>query len=269
MKKRVILRVIFCLFLCFFPLFSKEILATYSISFGIFGEIAKAEASFKSDNDSYEIVLNAYTTGLAHSLSSKRKEYFKSVGTIKDGILLPSLYFHKVSKTYKKSNFSLNPKDWKSYEKIDEKTYKFEHKKRQILYKKDKIVDNVLQKGEFSPLEYYADNDLLSLFFNFAKIKGKFENMNQFNLFAVGANKKDGKIDVVLPKGDVLESLKEDFGVDFGEFFIVFINQKIFASKKGELHLSLDKSGICDKAVLKDVIFFGDIRGNLVEKNIR
>lgn len=264
------MKIFICLIFGFFSLFAKEISADYSISFGIFGEIARAKASFKTDeNGSYEIVLNAYTTGLAHSLSSKRKEYFKSVGIIENEILKPNLYFHKVTKTYKKSKtFSLNPKDWQSYEKVDEKTYKFNHKNKQILYKKDRIVDGVLQKDEFEPLEYYADNDLLSLFFNFAKLKAKFADKDKFNLFAVGANKKDGKIDVILPKEKILERLKSDLEESFGEFFIVFINQKIFASKKGELYLSLDESGICKKAVLKDVIFFGDIKGKLIEKNI-
>ena len=54
-----------------------------------------------------------------------------------------------------------------------------------------------------------------------------------------------------------------------GHILVVIINQKIFSSKRGELYINLDDDGICTSAVLKDVIFFGDIRGKLVEKKVK
>ena len=47
--------------------------------------------------------------------------------------------------------------------------------------------------------------------------------------------------------------------------YVVFINQPIFSSSRGELHLSLNERGYADRAVLKDVLLFGDIRARLVE----
>jgi hypothetical protein len=45
----------------------------------------------------------------------------------------------------------------------------------------------------------------------------------------------------------------------------VIIHQKIFASNRGELMLAIGKDGIVEKAVLKDLVMFGD----LVAKRIR
>jgi len=69
---------------------------------------------------------------------------------------------------------------------------------------------------------------------------------------------------LIAPTGKKLNDLRSYLGKKAGHFLIVFINQKIFASKRGELYLDLNDDGICTKAVLKDVIFFGDIRGKLI-----
>ena len=45
----------------------------------------------------------------------------------------------------------------------------------------------------------------------------------------------------------------------------VIINDDIFASEKGELLVNLRDDGIVQQAVLKDVLFFGDIRGEIVD----
>ena len=58
--------------------------------------------------------------------------------------------------------------------------------------------------------------------------------------------------------------LKED-----GIYLIVTIYQKIFASKEGKLYIVLNSEGIAKKAVLKDVIMFGDIVGILDKLEIR
>ena len=68
-------------------------------------------------------------------------------------------------------------------------------------------------------------------------------------LYAVGANKKDGSLHVKYlgQNGDEKE-------------YLAILNEPIFASKDGALHVSLDADGLCSRAVLKDVLLFGDIR---------
>ena len=108
-------------------------------------------------------------------------------------------------------------------------------------------------------MKYYAKDDLLTLFFNIKKYLNDFSVKEDQVFYAVGANKKDGRVDIHIPKVQKQKKFKK---------ILVTINQKIFASKKGELNLDLDDNGICQKAVLKDVIFFGDIRGEIKELKV-
>ena len=57
---------------------------------------------------------------------------------------------------------------------------------------------------------------------------------------------------------------KKVLGTHAQWYATVIIHQKIFSSSAGHLLLAIGKDGITDKAVLKDVIFFGDIRGERI-----
>lgn len=82
--------------------------------------------------------------------------------------------------------------------------------------------------------------------------------------FAVGGNKKDGRIDMVALDGLSLAEGQKKLGVTQGDVFKVIINDTIFSSEKGELIIQLDSEGICSKAILEDVLFFGDIVGTRI-----
>lgn len=230
---------------------------TYSISFGIFGEIARAYAKLEVKKDlSYVISMRAHTSGMAYVLAGKREEFFRSEGFLKNGFFVPEVFFHKVKKQYKDSDnpFSIRKK---TITKIDEKTYTFNHDEKSVYCKKDYTRNENVEKNKPEKLEFYADNDLLSLFFNFGRLK---KNSKSFKLYAVGANKKDGRVDVFIPSGKKLKQIKEDLEQSVGDFLIVYINQKIFSSDKGELFINM-QNGICESAILKDVLLFGDIKG--------
>lgn len=77
--------------------------------------------------------------------------------------------------------------------------------------------------------------------------------------YAVGANKTDGRIDVKPLH------VKDEFDWKDGHLMRVIVNDKIFASDKGELLINLRDDGLCQQAILKDVIFFGDIRGEMID----
>jgi hypothetical protein len=115
-------------------------------------------------------------------------------------------------------------------------------------------------------LKFYAKDDLLSLFFNFKTLFPSLDIKKHYILHAVGTNKDTGKVDIFpLAKQDFSDLISGD--LTNLKLMKVILSDKIFASKKGELYLGLDSRGLCEKAVLKDVILFGDIRGELIEKN--
>ncbi len=240
----------FILFFCISS-FCKDISIVYDVSFGIFGKIGNAKASLHVKDKRYEIKVVAKSTGFAAFISGDRKEVYESRGYVKDGLLVPLEY----KKTVQNSIVIDNRSAIKKYIKI----YKFDHQKRKIVAFKTKIRGKSVSKS-IVKVPFYAEDDLLTLFFNFKKLFPNLKITEHHTLKAVGADKKTGKIDIYPLKKEEFEGLI-DTGVEGLNLFKAVINDKIFSSKKGELYLALDSEGICQKAVLKDVILFGDIRG--------
>ncbi len=233
-------------------IFATDISAKYRVSFGIFGELGIAYTSLHVDEKSkYKIALHAVTTGLANFLSGEREEWHISEGKVnKDGVLIPA-YYKKIVQRYTSIK-------GKVVLKKDIRKYIFNHEKKELKVQKTIFRGD---RKEYSQKDgdYYAPNDLLSLFFNFKKMLPSLEVKTASKFYAVGANKTDGRIDVI--------PLKDSDDLDWkeGHLMRVIINQKIFASKNGELLLNLGDNGLCKQAVLKDVLLFGDIRGELID----
>ena len=80
-----------------------------------------------------------------------------------------------------------------------------------------------------------------------------------YEFSAVGAERQKGKVEVYIPKKSELKVYKKKLGEGEYWYITAVIYQKIFASNKGELMLSIGKDGITQKAVLKDLVMFGDL----------
>jgi hypothetical protein len=220
--------------------------AEYDISYGFFGNIGIAKAYFDIDHGTYNIKIKARATGLAKVLSRNRVESYESTGIVKNGILIPQLF---VSKKIKDS-------------KTDIKRYMFDYKKKRVTLLRTRNTQK--SKSDYETvLPFFAKNDILTLFFNLKHIIGSdFEAKEELELKAVGASKKDGKVNLKPLSDEDKKEITKLFDKE-GHLLSVVLNQRIFASPKGEMFLSLNDDGICTKALLKDVIMFGDIRGEL------
>jgi hypothetical protein len=222
----------------------------YDISYGIFGKLGQSDATITTKKDnSYKIDVKAYATGFAKILSGGLSETYQSYGEFKNGKFKPN-FFKKITAKNDKI---------KTYE------YNFDYKNKKILYKKTtkekkytQMIDinNPNKKRQFkwetttkqSYLNFWANEDILSLFFN---VKYYMKDKTKQSIRAVGAGtSRKGLVDIIIPKGEK-------------DILIVKIYKKIFGSKQGELYITLNKDGICKTAILKDVIFFGDIVGKL------
>jgi len=254
------MRIIILLFFLFSTSYSKDITATYKVTFGIFGQIGIAKTSLHvSGKNTYKINVHVVTTGLANFLSGGREEWYESYGSVDNkGIFLPKIYKKVVKRTIREGDFENS----KEIIKIYTKKYIFLHDKKIIKIEQIKQKNNDIKK-ENKIADYYATNDLLSLFFNFRNILPSLEIKKPKVFFAIGARKKDGRIDIE-PIKNILH-VKEEFNWKSGHMIKAIINQKIFASKRGELLINLGDDGLAKDAVLKDVILFGDIKGTLVE----
>lgn len=231
---------------------ASEVEALFEISFGIFGKVGEAKTRLirHENNSTYEIYMDAKAVGAIDKLSGERREYFYSTGEIYKDYFLPHKFIHKVERN-KKGKRTLK-----------DKIFDFNQRKQEIHFSKFKgDTKSGLNKTDDEILPYYAQNDLLTLFFNFSKVKPV--GLDRFSLIAAGANDKDGRVDIFIPKGDKKAKLQKSLGTKF-QPYIAFINQNIFSSNKGELHLSINEKGYTDKAILKDVLLFGDIEGKVV-----
>ena len=221
---------------------AKVLSATYEVSFGVFDTLGVADARFETrDDQTYTIRIEARTTGIAQTLTNNRVEIYESHGTVRDGRLIPQKY-SKTRRTDSKKSI---------------KIYTFDHDNKTVWRE-------TIEKDEWDRVkhDFYATEDMLTLFFNF---KHYMQSRQNRSLQAIGGNKQDGRIDVVFPQNDDLEAIKRKLETTKGDFLTVILNDRIFASAKGELLINLGRDGLCDKAILEDVLLFGDVVGKRVK----
>ena len=229
-------------------LFSIELQNNYNISFGIFGTLGKAKTYINRDEKKYNIKVEAYAEGFAKFLSNYRKETYESKGIVKDNLLYP-IEYKKIKSTY-------------SYTKV--KKYIFDHKNQKVILEKEDFYkdtnETVSSKEEY---KYYAQNDILSLYFNIINLI-KDDTKDYFVFQAVGAKEDNGRVEIIKPQNEDLKEIKSLMEIDTDNFLRVKINQDIFSSSEGEMIINIDKDNNCNKVILKDVLLFGDIIGNKI-----
>jgi len=232
------------IFLLHTATYAEIIHADFEVSYGIFGKIGTAKAVLKKESQFYSIDIKLEATGLAKLLSGGRIEHHISKGHIHHGLMISDVY--QVIKSH--GDVLVN------------KEYHINHQKKTVTKNYTKYHKGKIVKKEVNTLDFYSKDDLLTLYFNLdqaIKDKGK----PQTYLFkAVGAERQQGKVSVVIPKKTERPKYIEVLGKDATWYATAIIHQQIFSSKEGRLMLAVGEDGITNKAVLKDVIFFGDIR---------
>jgi hypothetical protein len=223
--------------------YAQKIIANFDVSYGILGKIGIANAVLIKNKQSYTIDMELASTGLAKVLSGGRKERHLSKGHMEKGLMVTDTY--KVTKTHGST--------------VVHKEYRVDHQRKKVFKKYTKYKKGKLVTEENSILGHYSKNDLLTLYFNLDLAIKKKTNARTYTFKAVGAERQQGKVTVIIPDNNALKQYKKDLGTNSAWYATAIIHQKIFSSKEGRLMLGIADDGITNKAVLKDVIFFGDI----------
>lgn len=254
----------------------KTIEASYDISYGFFGKLGVAHTIVTIDHNNYSIKIVAKATGLAKILSNGKEEIYISTGTIANNTFIP--------KSFIKHAYSNNKKRTKKYTfdytnnkiLLEKETHRLEQVNKNPFHQNYENNDIIMEpetkwvkEQSSETLDYFSSNDLLSLFFNMNKFVPNFNQGSNYSLTAIGASKDKGKIDIIIPRGEKYKDLENSLEIESSKKFIAYINQKIFSSKRGELFISLNDYGICNKAVLKDVLLFGDIIGEMTDFTVK
>ena len=224
---------------------AQTIKANYDVSYGIFGKIGTAKALLNKDTKKYSIDIHLEATGLAKVLSGGRKERHISKGHMEHGLMVSDLY--QVIKS--------------DGDTVVNKEYWIDHKRKKVIKKRQKFKQGKLVSNKKSVLDFYAKDDLLTLYFNLDSAIKEKHKPKTYSFKAVGAEKQKGKVTVIIPEKNDLPKYLKALGNDSAWYATAIIHQKIFSSQEGRLLLGVAEDGITNQAVLKDVIFFGDIKG--------
>ena len=222
---------------------AKVLDVSYKVSFGILGQMGVSDAHLETKGDKYTIDIKMKATGLAKTLSKNRTERHISKGHVVNGLYISDSY--KVIKSYGK--------------KYVEKIYTIDHEKKKVIKEYFRRKNGKIKKERYTVLDFYSKNDLLTLYFNLSKLIQNKDKAGMHILTAVGAERQKGTVKVTIPKDKELKRYKKTLGEGDYWYMTAIIYQKIFASNKGELMLAVDKDSVAQKAVLKDLIMFGDL----------
>ena len=234
---------------CVITVQAESMDAEYRISFGFLGELGRAKAHLERNGENYRIEIEGRATGIAKSLSKNRREKQVSEGHIVNGLLIPDRY--TIVRSYGN--------------KVIEKCYTIDHIDKTVMRSDVRKTDGKIVWQEQKRTDFYAENDLLTLYFNMAQLIPDKEKSASYKFKALGAEKQKGDVEVIVMDKTTGKLYENELGSRGYWYLTAIIHQKIFSSSRGELLLSVDEEGITDKAVLKDVMLFGDIRAERIK----
>ncbi len=254
-------KVIFILIFITKFIYASDTTVQYDIDFSVAGTIAKATIQRVEENNNYVITLKAHTIGIAAKLTNNRRESYISQGTIVGSELVTDVLV-VIRATDDKEKYIV---------------YKFDHKNK-VVQKDTSEIKQVTTKSmdiknmcmietvkeEFSydsvPNDYYAENDIVSLFFNGRYYLGSMSAGEVKKLRAVGIKTNEGELLITMPASVPADNLVQKKLPNY-DLFSVAINKDYFTNGKGELNVRLDPDGFPAKVTMNDVALFGDIVG--------
>ena len=230
-----------CLFLTSYT-FSQTIQLNYKATFGIFGTVGSIHNTLSKNEKSYQIKTVVKLAGLAKMMLANQKETYISKGHMEKGLMVSDFYEMTSEKKNKK--------------KV--KTYLFDHEKHKTTKNEKVWREGILTENKTQALDFYAKDDLLTLYFNLGmtlKEKGK-----TYQFKAVGLEKQNGKVYISVPKNSQLKAYQKDLGNSAHLYAKALIHQKNFKKNKGDILLAIGKDGFIQKSVIKDVLLYGDAK---------
>ncbi len=224
--------------------FGKNMSVNYGVSFSVLGELGQANVKLTESGNRYSIDIHAKTTGIVRVMSKNRTERHTSEGHIANGKYISDSYRVFIS-------FG---------NKTKEKIYKINHKTKTVTKQIIRKENGKVFVDKTEKLPFYSQNDLLSLYMNTPKQIALPDSDAKVYLFkAVGAENQDGNVEIMVPSKDEMARYKKELGDGHKHYFKAIINQPIFASKRGEFMISMDNNGVTHKAILQDLLLFGDL----------
>jgi len=223
----------------------------------IFGKIADAEIVYDNDGEKYSITITAKGSGIVGKLTNNKKYIVKSVGLVKDGILVPQKYVN--------SEYGKDFKKIKTYvfDHLKNKTYVSEYKKEKIEISEFNIIKvsfDISYKDVETTKKDVIDNvfqdDMVSVFFNRKHKLLAMKNNETKRLNALGS--KDTQ------EGVVVKHIKEE---NDKSVFSVTVEKDYLSGGSKDATFILDDENILYETRIEGILFFGDAVVRRVKKN--
>ncbi len=216
----------------------------YRATFGIFGTVGTIKNRLTQNAETYEINTKVRLAGLAKVLMGGQTEHYLSKGHMKDGLMVSDFYQMTSEKRDKKVV----------------KEYRIDHDKKSVTkrvrkWKKERLVEDHTER-----LKFYAEDDLLTLYFNLGNAVKEKQKGKTYLFKSVGLEKQKGEVQITVPDEGQVAAYKKDLGQDGKIYAKAFIHQKNFRKKKGDILLSVAEDGFIHRSVIKDILLYGDAK---------
>ena len=225
---------------------------SYSIGFWLFEGVAFGKVSLeKGENGEYAATLTAYTTGALDRILYHRKDTYVAHFRLAEG-----------GRRFVTTAFD---KTIESKGKVKKSHTSFDYDKREMHWKSWDEDRGERTGVENIPPGVYCD-DPLGAFYNFRfGAYGPVKEGSEYNIFSFPKNGAVPRIYLrIADKGEFL-SMKRD-GMDANYLSYAMIDRDLFGSQTGNVEIFFTRGMVPVEAVVKDLVFFGDVRGTLIRQ---
>jgi len=214
----------------------------YDAKFGLFGTVGRLHTTLNKRTKRYELETTVRLSGIAKALLKNHRERHISKGHYEKGLMVSDLY--QIIQHYSDT--------------VTSKEYRIDHKRKHVIRRYRKWKHGKLVKEQTKTLNFYAKDDLLTLYFNLGKAIQKRGKTYHFK--AVGLEKQKGQVRVRVPSASERSTYTKLLGRGAKLYAKALIYQKNFKHKKGDIFLSIAADGYVQKAVMKDILLYGDVK---------
>jgi hypothetical protein len=236
--------------------FSGEIIK-YEVGFWIFFPVGGGAADFRNmGHGKYMVTHEGQAQGFVGWLTSYRREVYRStMGTINNGQRLIPLRFEEHSIIG----------EW-----FRKKTTVYDYAARKVFMEVEKEGEKSREEIEI-PLGAVYD-DPVTAFYNFRSgAYGKVEPGREYLVQTLPDKGKKEEIRLIVASREETESMRaketDKAGKDL--FVRILLEREMWGKKRGELEIWFSKDLVPISGVVKDIRFFGDIRGKLTYRGIQ
>lgn len=224
---------------------------SYSIGFWLFEGVAFGKVSLKKGEDGdYSATLTAHTAGALDRILYHREDTYVAHFRLADG-----------GRRFVTTSFD---KTIESGGKVKKSLTTFDYDRREMSWKSWEEGRGERSGVEKIPPGIYCD-DPIGAFYNFRF--GVYGPVEEGRKYQIPSFPKKGVVPMIYmriaDRGEFMEANSKETVADYLSY--ATIDRDLFGSQTGNIEIYFTRGMVPVEAVVKDLIFFGDVRGTLIK----